>query len=82
MDALGLVWSGQYTLALSVSNWINCCVSQIFLPSFSSLPSVETNNPFQGDYITFAFANNLKGVWRSLILEPDVAPSDLTPTVG
>src|SRR5882762_1577414 len=27
MEALGLVWSGPSALTLSVSNWINCCVT-------------------------------------------------------
>jgi hypothetical protein len=59
MEASGLVWSGRYVVAMSVSNWIKCCVPQIFLPSFSSLPSVETNGSFQDDFFTFIFANNL-----------------------
>src|SRR5438093_12630030 len=45
--ALGLVWSGPSAHTWLVSNWNNCCVPQILLPSLSSLPSVETNRCFQ-----------------------------------
>src|SRR6266516_6898093 len=80
MEALGLVWNAPWVLTLSVSNWINFRAPQILLPSFSSLPSVETNGSFQLQTLADAASPLPIGDWRRS--RPQNSRFFLTPGSG